>query len=89
MGTVTIAGLGKASRQYKHPSGRLLEWLGAGSHHTERWILRNLNLNISAGESVGLIGRNGAGKSTLLKLVTGVSIPTEGSVALNLSLIHI
>ncbi len=83
MGTVTIAGLGKAYRQYKHPSGRLLEWLGAGSHHTERWILRNLNLNISAGESVGLIGRNGAGKSTLLKLVTGVSIPTEGSVALN------
>ena len=47
MGTVTIAGLGKAYRQYKHPSGRLLEWLGAGSHHTERWILRNLNLNIS------------------------------------------
>ena len=83
MGAVTIAGLGKAYRQYKHPSGRLLEWFGAGTHHTERWILRNLNLNISAGESVGLIGRNGAGKSTLLKLVTGVSIPTEGSVKLN------
>jgi ABC-type polysaccharide/polyol phosphate transport system ATPase subunit len=83
MGAVTIVGLGKAYRQYKHPSGRLLEWLGAGTHHTERWILRNLNLSISAGESIGLIGRNGAGKSTLLKLVTGVSIPTEGSVFLN------
>lgn len=83
MGTVTITGLGKAYRQYSHPSGRLLEWLGAGSHHKLRWILRNINLNVGVGESVGLIGRNGAGKSTLLKLITGVSIPTEGSAVLD------
>lgn len=82
MGTVTITGLGKAYRHYSHPGGRLLEWLGAGPHHSLKWILRNINLNVGAGESVGLIGRNGAGKSTLLKLITGVSMPTEGSARL-------
>ena len=83
MGTVTITGLGKAYRHYRHPGGRLLEWLGAGSHHELRWILRNINLKVVAGESVGLIGRNGAGKSTLLKLITGVSSPSEGAAVLN------
>jgi lipopolysaccharide transport system ATP-binding protein len=82
MGSVTITGLGKAYRHYSHPSGRLLEWLGAGSRHELKWILRNINLKVVAGESVGLIGRNGAGKSTLLKLITGVSVPTEGSALL-------
>lgn len=82
MGTLNINGLGKAYRQYSHPGARLLEWAGGGSHHSLTWILRNINLHVSAGESVGLIGRNGAGKSTLLKLITGVSAPTEGSVAM-------
>ena len=82
MGTLSITGLGKAYRQYSHPGARLLEWCGADSRHTLTWILRNINLNIRAGESVGLIGRNGAGKSTLLKLITGVSVPTEGDVSM-------
>lgn len=79
MGTLSIKGLGKAYRQYAHPTGRILEWIGFSPRHTLTWILRDINLNIAAGESVGLIGRNGAGKSTLLKLITGVTTPTEGS----------
>lgn len=82
MGTLIITGLGKAYRQYSHPAARLLEWFGAPPRHQLTWILRNINLSIKAGESVGLIGRNGAGKSTLLKLLTGVSVPTEGSAVL-------
>lgn len=82
MGTLNINGLGKAYRQYKHPSGRILEWLGASPRHTLTWVLRDINLQIKPGESVGLIGRNGAGKSTLLKLITGVSAPTEGTAKL-------
>ena len=78
VGALTVTGLGKAYRQYKHPIGRLLEWFGASPKHTLTWILRDINLQINSGESVGLIGRNGAGKSTLLKLITGVSSPTEG-----------
>lgn len=81
MGSLTVVGLGKAYREYKHPTGRLLEWFGAPPRHVLKWILRDIDLSVQSGESVGLVGRNGAGKSTLLKLITGVSAPTKGSVA--------
>jgi ABC-2 type transport system ATP-binding protein len=45
--------------------------------------LKNINLTINKGETVGVIGRNGAGKSTLLKLIAGVSQPTVGKVQVN------
>jgi ABC-type polysaccharide/polyol phosphate transport system ATPase subunit len=44
----------------------------------ELWALRNLDLSIYEGESVGIVGRNGAGKSTLLKLLARITEPTEG-----------
>lgn len=42
--------------------------------------LRDVNLTIEDGETVGLLGLNGSGKSTLLKLVSGVLRPDEGTV---------
>lgn len=42
--------------------------------------LKNINLTIKKGETVGVIGRNGAGKSTFLKLIAAVSYPTKGEV---------
>jgi lipopolysaccharide transport system ATP-binding protein len=44
------------------------------------WALRNLDLEIKQGESVGFIGHNGAGKSTLLKILSRITEPTEGRV---------
>lgn len=44
------------------------------------WVLRDINLKIPAGISVGLIGPNGAGKSTLLRLIGGMDTPERGSI---------
>ena len=42
--------------------------------------LSNVNLEISRGEVVGLVGGNGAGKTTLLRIISGVYSPSEGSI---------
>jgi ABC-type polysaccharide/polyol phosphate transport system ATPase subunit len=44
------------------------------------WALKDINLKIKKGETVGIIGPNGSGKSTILKLIAGVMYPTKGSV---------
>ncbi|MBB6445766.1 ABC transporter ATP-binding protein [Bacillus benzoevorans] len=43
----------------------------------------DINMEINPGELIGLIGPNGAGKTTFFNLLTGVYVPTEGSISLN------
>lgn len=54
------------------------------SHHRgkveKHEVLKNISLDITKGETVGLIGTNGSGKSTLLKLMTKIIYPNEGTV---------
>ncbi len=47
-----------------------------------RVIIRDLNLRVTRGDRIGIVGANGAGKSTLLKLLTGEIEPDSGSVKL-------
>ena len=44
------------------------------------WALRNLNLRLAPGETLGLVGENGAGKSTIVKLLLRLYDPTEGRI---------
>ncbi len=44
------------------------------------YAIKDINLEIKKGESIGIIGRNGAGKTTLLRIIAGVYKPTEGKV---------
>lgn len=46
-------------------------------------LLNDLNLTISSGEKIAIMGRSGAGKSTLLKLLMGVLSPMEGELKIN------
>jgi len=45
-----------------------------------RAVLDNINLSISPGEHVGVLGRNGAGKSTLVRIIGGAEQPSSGQV---------
>ena len=46
-------------------------------------VLKNIDLTIYKGETVGLIGANGSGKSTLLKLMTKILYPNKGKIEVN------
>jgi heme exporter protein A len=49
----------------------------------DKIILRNLNLEVKAGETIAVLGPNGAGKSTLLKVVATLIKPTSGEVIIH------
>lgn len=50
-------------------------------HYSEKALLDHVNLTISDGDRIGVVGRNGAGKSTLLRVLAGVEEPDSGSVS--------
>ena len=51
-------------------------------------VLKNIELNVSKGEIVSLIGPSGSGKSSLLKMLVGLLIPKSGKIYLNGNLVN-
>ncbi|MEK4499824.1 ABC transporter ATP-binding protein [Bacillus sp. FSL R12-0069] len=43
-------------------------------------VIRELNIEITEGKIIGLVGDNGSGKTTLLKMIAGLQHPSEGSI---------
>jgi len=50
---------------------------------SEKYVLKDFNLTIKAGERIALVGNNGAGKSTIVKLICGLYKPTSGRILLD------
>jgi ABC-type lipoprotein export system ATPase subunit len=50
--------------------------------------LKGIDLNINAGEFVGIIGKSGSGKSTLINMIAGIDRPTSGEVMVGSTEVH-
>jgi ABC transport system ATP-binding/permease protein len=59
---------------------RLIEAEGIGKSLGGRTLFQNLNLTLSPGMRMGLMGANGSGKTTLLKILAGELAPDEGTI---------
>ena len=54
----------------------------ASNKRHKKYVCKSLNLHISDGERVGLVGANGAGKTTLLRMMSGIFQPDSGTVTI-------
>lgn len=64
---------------------KLLEVTGISKQYGDRALFTDLDIILSPGSRLGLLGRNGCGKSTLMKILAGVDdesgvVPDSGSV---------
>jgi ABC-type polysaccharide/polyol phosphate transport system ATPase subunit len=79
-GTIRLQDVSKRYTKYEDSPtlayGLLHAW--QRSKRTQLWAVRDIDMSVEPGESVGIIGRNGSGKSTLLSMFCGVTAPTQG-----------
>lgn len=81
---ISLKNVSKCYKRYAHPVNRLKEILRPQkSYAQEFWALRDINVEIYKGETIGIIGQNGSGKSTLLQIIAGTLTPTTGEVRVN------
>lgn len=78
---ISLKNVCKCFKRYAHPVDRLKEILLPGKSRAEEfWALRDINIEVKRGHTLGIVGRNGSGKSTLLQIIVGTLTPTMGEV---------
>lgn len=81
---ISLQNVSKCFKRYARPVDRLKELLLPGKTQCQEfWALRNFNLEVPKGQTLGIVGRNGSGKSTLLQIIVGTLTPTSGEVNIN------
>jgi ATPase subunit of ABC transporter with duplicated ATPase domains len=60
--------------------GKLISARGISKRYGQRTVLRNVDVEITAGMRLGIVGANGTGKTTLLRILTGQLAPDSGTV---------
>ncbi len=80
MSVIELRGVYKHYRRYRRPMDRAIEVITGRPRHDTTVALEPLDLTVSKGEVLGVIGLNGAGKSTLLKLIAGTLSPSGGEL---------
>ncbi len=82
---ITVSGVSKRFRLYHEHNQSLKATILRRRRVTfeEYWALRDVSLEVQAGDTVGLIGENGSGKSTLLKCMAKILRPDKGEIRVN------
>lgn len=61
----------------------VLDARNLGKRYKSRWVVKDISVNVKAGEIVGLLGPNGAGKTTAFYMIVGLISPNRGNIYLN------
>ena len=81
---ISLKNISKSYKRYARPVDRLKEILLSEKSRADTfWALRDINLVIPQGQTIGIVGQNGSGKSTLLQIIAGTLTPTVGEVQVN------
>lgn len=79
---ITATNISKSFNLYRSPFDRFKRLFKPNNLPADNLFLalKNINLEIRRGETVGIIGKNGSGKSTLLQIICGTLSPTSGTI---------
>ena len=81
---IEVENLSKTFKVYHHRKGFFGSFVNLFSRkHRIVRAVDNVSFSIKRGEVIGYLGPNGAGKSTTIKMLTGILVPTSGSVVVN------
>lgn len=73
----------KMYKMYESNHDKIKDLLFGKGKGKDFYALKGISFRTREGDSVGLVGMNGSGKSTLANIISGISVPTNGTMILN------